>query len=57
MATRIDLDKAIVKAALEQRIGSLKRQVVNSENVAIKELLEKDIALVQAGINTMAEVK
>lgn len=57
MATRVDIPKQIVKDALEAAIASLKRSAAKQHNPLITELLEKDIATLQIGVNTLQDVK
>lgn len=57
MATKIELPKAVLAEALNQRIQLLKRGQDREINPAIRELKAKDIAELQTAINTMTEIK
>lgn len=57
MAIKIDLTKAIVTDALQMKINSLKRANTGETNSMIKEIREKDIAIIDSAINTITEVK
>lgn len=57
MAIRIELDKTYVKQALEAALASLKRSKDKHLNPMMRELVEKDIAMLANAINTITEVK
>lgn len=57
MPLKIEIDKAILTAALEKEIASLKRANTNERNPLMKEIRDKDIAAVQNAINTISEDK
>lgn len=57
MAIRIELNRAVLTEALNQRIALMKRGAERQINPAIKELTQKDIAEIQTAINTMTDIK
>jgi len=57
MATRVDLHRDQVRAALEQALQSAKRGLNTSKNPAFKPIYEQDISLLNNAINTLSEVK
>lgn len=57
MATRVELHIDQVKAALQLKLSSLSRAAKGEPNKLIKELLDKDIAALQAAINTSTDIK
>jgi hypothetical protein len=57
MATRIDLNKDIVKVALQLKINSLLRATKTEHNTLIKQLMETDIAAYQTAMNTLTDIK
>lgn len=54
---KIDIDRTMLKQALEQAINSLKRAENKQFNPAMKELIIKDIAIYTNAMNTMTETK
>lgn len=57
MAIKIELHRAVLTEALQQRIQLVKRGVEREINPAIKELKLKDIAELQNAMNTMTDIK
>lgn len=57
MAIKIELHRAVLTEALNQRIQLLKRGIDREVNPAIKELRQKDISELQTAINTMTDIK
>lgn len=57
MATRVELHRDQVKAALEQALASSKRMLNTAKNPAFKPIVEQDISGLQQAINTLTEVK
>lgn len=57
MATHINLDKTIVQAALSAKVASLRRSLMKEFNPAMRELIEKDMALISNAMNTIKETK
>lgn len=57
MATRVELDQASVKAALEQAFASAKRARNATIKPAFVPIYEKDMAALQHAITTLTEIK
>lgn len=57
MPFKLDLDKGLLREALEMLVSSRIRAAKGANNALIKEILEKDIAIVNAAIPTITETK
>lgn len=57
MALRIELNRAVLEAALEQRIASLKRAKNTNKNPDFQVLYDKDLRELQHATNTITEIK
>jgi hypothetical protein len=57
MATRIELDKVIVKAALEKQLQSSKRARAGATNNLIKQALEDEISQIAKAADTISDTK
>lgn len=56
MPSRIDLDKYLLKEAIELIVASRTRASRGASNNLIKEIYEKDIGLLNAAIPTIADL-
>lgn len=57
MATRVELPKDIIKAALEQAAGLRSRNKKAATNELIKQALDQEETAIRAALNTLSEIK
>lgn len=57
MATKVELPKELVKAALEQAASLRARNIKSATNPLIKQALEEEDRQIRAAISTLTETK